>query len=160
MTVYLLRHGHAGRRSQWTGDDHERPLSKAGRRQAKALVAQLGNAPIEYIVSSPYVRCRQSVEPLAQHLRLPVDLSDVLAEGAPLTEVLQLMDKVSDREAVLCTHGNVVEALLRHYARQHVPGIEPTRNGKPPMDKGAYWALDFVDGTATSASYCASPVRA
>ena len=76
MTVYLVRHARAGRRSAWKGDDRLRPLSKVGRRQAAALVDLLvevsGDREIEEILSSPYVRCRQSVDPLAKRLGLKV----------------------------------------------------------------------------------------
>ena len=35
-TILLVRHGKAGSRSQWDGDDDERPLSSSGREQADA----------------------------------------------------------------------------------------------------------------------------
>ncbi|HUF83952.1 MAG TPA: phosphoglycerate mutase family protein, partial [Acidimicrobiia bacterium] len=108
MTIYLVRHGTAGDRSRWEGPDDLRPLSKAGRKQAEKLVEQLADASIDHIVSSPYVRCRQSVEPVAEQRRLPVDLADELAEGAPLADALVWIGKVGHEHAVLCTHGDVV----------------------------------------------------
>jgi 8-oxo-dGTP diphosphatase len=154
VTVYLVRHAAAGRRSSWTGDDDQRPLSKAGRRQARRLVDVLDAADVAQIVSSPYVRCRQSVEPLAAQRRLPVELSDALAEGAPLADALRLIDKMSDRPSVLCTHGDIVEGVLRHLADQGVPG---TTSGKPRMEKGSVWALDTVDGSVVGAEYRPPP---
>ena len=126
MTVYLVRHGKAGSRSSWKASDDLRPLTKAGRRQAEAIADLLSGDGIQRILSSPYVRCRQSVEPLAERLRLPVDLSDALEEGAPLSEVLALLDKVGDDDAVLCTHGDVVGALLEHCARARRRRRHPT----------------------------------
>ena len=40
-TILLVRHGKAGSRSQWDGDDDERPLSSSGREQAEHLAALL-----------------------------------------------------------------------------------------------------------------------
>ena len=60
-----------GSRSAWDGPDEQRPLSKAGRRQAAALAKLLGDEPIGRIVSSPYVRCRETVAPLAERIGLP-----------------------------------------------------------------------------------------
>ncbi len=51
--VYLVRHAKAGDRQAWPGDDLSRPLSKTGRRQAKALVRVLSGRMIERILSSP-----------------------------------------------------------------------------------------------------------
>lgn len=151
MAVYLLRHAKAGSRSGWDGPDDLRPLSKNGRQQAEALVDVLAGADISRIVSSPYVRCRQSVEPLGERLRLPVDLSDALAEGAPFPEVLRLVEKVSDETAVLCTHGDVIGELLDHAVRHGV------RLDNDRIEKGSMWKLDLVDGAVVTASYLPPP---
>ena len=153
MTIYLVRHGKAGDRSHWDGPDDLRPLSKAGRKQAEALVDQLADAPIDRIVSSPYVRCRQSVEPLAERRRLPVDLADELAEGAPPDDVLRLLQKEAFRHTVLCTHGDIVEHVLDHLGARGVDLGEVVK-----CDKGATWVFDVDDGgEVTSARYLPAP---
>ena len=151
MTVYVVRHARAGSRSAWKGPDDLRPLTKAGRRQAEALVDVLSGEGVTRIVSSPYVRCRQTVEPLAQVLRLPVDLSDALTEGAPLREVLRLVEKVSDEQTVLCGHGDEIRALLDHLREHQVP-VDGDK-----YEKGSTWALDVRAGTITGARYFAPP---
>ena len=50
----------------WTGDDLDRPLSKAGWKQAHALGKRLAKKGVGELVSSPYVRCMQTLEPLAR----------------------------------------------------------------------------------------------
>ena len=148
MTVYLLRHARAGRRSAWKGDDELRPLSKVGRRQAATLVDELlANAEIEQIVSSPYVRCVQSVELLAQSRDLPIDVADELREGAPLEDALRLFEKVSGHPTVLCTHGDIVEALLTQFKANGV------KVGKIRMEKGSVWAFETRNGRVTKATY-------
>jgi 8-oxo-dGTP diphosphatase len=151
VTVYLLRHARAGRRSAWKGDDKLRPLSKVGRRQAAALVAMLADADVEQIVSSPYVRCMQSVAPLAKERGLEVDVADELAEGSSLEDALRLFDKVSGHPTVLCTHGDVVEALLKHFKASGV------KVGKIRMEKGSVWALETRNGRVTKATYLPPP---
>ena len=152
MTIYLVRHGRAGDRSKWQGPDDLRPLSKVGRGQALGLVELLADAPIDRIVTSPFVRCRQSVEPLAEQRRLPVDLAGELAEGAPLADALRLVDKVTHENAVLCTHGDVVENLLGHFARH---GVKIGKN--PKLEKGSMWELDVDDGEIVAARYHPPP---
>jgi broad specificity phosphatase PhoE len=141
VTIYLVRHGKAGNRGEWDGPDDLRPLSKAGRKQAEKLVEQLADATIDHIVSSPFVRCRQSVEPLAEQRRLPVDLADELAEGAPLADALRLIEKTAHGNTVLCTHGDVAGDLLHHLDRKGVPLGDVAK-----LEKGSTWVLE-VDGS-------------
>ena len=147
MTTYLLRHARAGRRSAWKGDDELRPLSKVGRRQAAALLDLLADAEIEQIVSSPYVRCVQSVQALSAERDLEIDVVDELREGAPLEDALRLVEKVSGHSTVLCTHGDIVEGLLTHFKANGV------KVGKLRMEKGSVWAFETRNGRVTKATY-------
>src|SRR5262249_55413614 len=63
--VYLVRHAKAGSREQWRADDDLRPLTTKGWRQAEGLVEAFADRPLASILSSPAVRCVQTVEPLA-----------------------------------------------------------------------------------------------
>lgn len=155
MTLYVLRHARAGRRSAWKGDDVLRPLTKVGRRQAAGVVDALGARAVQQILSSPYVRCRQSVEPLAAHFGLPVDVADALGEGSELDDVRCLLDKVGDDDVVLCTHGDIIRLLLEHVRDAGVKVRR--RNGVPPMEKGSVWELETKRGTVVKATYHRPP---
>lgn len=112
MIVYLVRHARAGHRESWEGeDDRLRPLDERGERQAEGLVDQLADSDISRILSSPYVRCVQSVEPLAAARGLPVEAVDELAEGAGEAAALELFRSL-DAPAVASVHGDLAEALL------------------------------------------------
>ena len=63
---------------------------------------------VRRVVSSPYVRCVQTVEPLAAALGLEVEQDDRLEEGAGAAAA----DLLSEDGVVCCTHGDVVEAIL------------------------------------------------
>jgi broad specificity phosphatase PhoE len=112
VIVLLVRHGRAGERAEWEGDDRLRPLDDKGRRQAGGLVELLAEYPIERILSSPYLRCSQTVEPLADARKLAVEEVDELAEGRTRDEVLSLLGSSDESCVVLCTHGDVVDELL------------------------------------------------
>ena len=104
---FLLRHASAGERYEWPDDDRLRPLDEKGRRQAEKIAGALGAEDVRRVVSSPYVRCVQTVEPLAAALGLEVELDDRLAEGGgssaqPLLE---------EDGVVACTHGDVIHDL-------------------------------------------------
>jgi len=106
MSVVLLRHASAGDRDAWQGDDRLRPLDKRGRKQAEKLRDRLLALGVKRVVSSPYVRCVQTVEPLG----LEIELDDRLAEGAAREETLALLAEADG--AVACTHGDVIENVL------------------------------------------------
>jgi 8-oxo-dGTP diphosphatase len=105
----LLRHASAGDRGAWAGDDLLRPLDERGRRQALAL-RELADRGIRRIASSPYVRCIETVEPLAETLALTIEVDARLAEGADPDDALAFLAELDG--GVACTHGDVVEALL------------------------------------------------
>ena len=150
MTIHLLRHVRAGRRSAWTGDDEARPASKVGRRQAKDLAVRFADLPVTAVVSSPYVRCVQSVAPLAKGLGLTVVESPALAEGAGIDDVLDLIASL-DGDAVLCTHGDVVQLVLDQVRRDGV------KLRKPRLEKGSVWALERRASRFTDATYQRPP---
>ena len=104
----LVRHGSAGDRAHWAGDDRLRPLDEKGRRQAEALVEELQRFTVLRVVSSPYARCVETVEPLAAALGLEVELDDRLAEGAGDAAA----DLLREDGVVACTHGDVAHDLL------------------------------------------------
>jgi broad specificity phosphatase PhoE len=149
--MYLVRHAKAGSRSDWSGPDDLRPLTKTGRRQADALRDLLADRGVIRVVSSPFVRCRQTVEPLGQLLGLPVDVADELAEGTPLAEALRLIEKFTSEATVLCTHGDVIGELLESLARQGLIGRDAR------SEKGSTWVLAFQGDEVTDATYLAPP---
>jgi 8-oxo-dGTP diphosphatase len=110
--LVLIRHASAGDRDHWSGDDRERPLDDRGWRQADGLVTSLAVYELDRILSSPSVRCVQTVEPLAHKLGIEIEERGELAEGATREEALALVDELRVHGAVLCTHGDVVLELL------------------------------------------------
>jgi 8-oxo-dGTP diphosphatase len=151
MTVYLVRHARAGSRGRWKGDDALRPLSKVGRAQADGIAEEMGSTPIDLVLSSPYVRCVGTVEPLAAKLGVGVETTDALAEGSRLPQALKLFEKVQDRDVVLCTHGDVMQDLLDHFGR-HGLKLRDHR-----MEKGSVWVFDVEDGKVRRARYVPPP---
>jgi phosphohistidine phosphatase SixA len=134
MTLLVVRHADAGHRSRYTGDDRERPLSAEGRAQALALVELLSGYRPTAILSSPFVRCVESVRPLADALALPVEATDELAEGHAV-DALELMGRRSGGTEVLCIHGDVATAIVDGLA-----GGPPAHERR--LQKGEVWVLE------------------
>jgi broad specificity phosphatase PhoE len=110
--LYLVRHAHAGDRSRWSGDDTQRPLSEKGRGQADRLLHLLAGDPIDRVLSSPSVRCVQTVEPLANARGLKVEIEASLHEGSDPLDALHAVEAVDARSVVACTHGDIVPGIL------------------------------------------------
>jgi 8-oxo-dGTP diphosphatase len=108
VTSVLVRHASAGDRHDWDGDDSLRPLDARGREQALQLVELLRPLEVRRIVSSPFTRCMETVEPLAEALGLSVERDDRLAEAAGGAAYAL----VQENGIVCCTHGDVVSDLL------------------------------------------------
>ncbi len=109
--VHLVRHAHAGDRHDWRGDDSQRPLSAKGRRQAEGIAALLRRHPVDGVLSSPSLRCVQTVEPLARARGLPVEEADALLEGSDPAVTLRFLEAF-DGNLVACTHGDIVPGVL------------------------------------------------
>jgi 8-oxo-dGTP diphosphatase len=109
--VYIVRHAKAGSRERWDGDDVERPLTKNGLAQAAALSARLEGSATPTLLSSPYVRCVQTLEPLAVALGGKVVADDRLTEGAPFEPALELVLSTPSG-SVLCSHGDLIPDVI------------------------------------------------
>jgi phosphohistidine phosphatase SixA len=148
----VVRHAKAGDRDGWKGDDQLRPLTRAGWQQAEALAQSLKDEPIDKVLSSPYVRCVQTVEPMAKQRRLPVDETNELQEGAGGDSVLRLVKRHSGKQVVLCTHGDIVEELL-----ERLIALGLVQRARANTEKGSIWVLQEAGGTITGARYIAAP---
>ena len=153
MTIYLVRHAKAGERHVWDGDDEHRPLSGRGRTQARGLVKALADAKFDRLLSSPYVRCMETLIPLAAERGLAIEPVEALAEGGGLEDAVALVRKHAEHSAVLCTHGDIVPMLLEHFSER---GVDVGR--APQWPKGSTWVLE-TDGTGevVAVRYLAPP---
>ena len=82
MTVILLRHGRSTSNTAGilAGRSEGVDLDDKGREQAAGLIDRIGDLPIRAVVTSPLLRCRRTVEPLAEALCIEPLTDDRLAE--------------------------------------------------------------------------------
>jgi broad specificity phosphatase PhoE len=154
--LYLVRHAHAGNKQHWTGPDDKRPLSRTGQREANGLVTLLEPNPINVIVSSPSLRCQQTVQPLAEYRGLPVTLDERLSvhseTGQAVAALLEAEHNIGD--VVLCTHGELIGEVLSGFRDAGTPISEQAR-----WPKGSVWLLR-VDGHEVAAATYLAPFQA
>jgi len=156
MEIHLIRHAHAGSRKGWKGDDVDRPLSPRGRAQAEAIRDALADAEVDLLLSSAYVRCVQTLEPLAVATGRLVEVADPLTEGGGGTEALDLLLRhaAAGRTVAACSHGDVIPAVV---ATALGRGAELV--GSPSPSKGARYVLTVVDGQVTRLVHVDPPDR-
>jgi 8-oxo-(d)GTP phosphatase len=110
--VLVIRHASAGDREDWEGDDRLRPLDAKGFAQAARLVELLDGYEISRVVSSPAVRCVQTVEPLAHVRGLHVDVREELAEERQGSDGAELVRSFLGDDVAVSVHGGLSEAAF------------------------------------------------
>jgi 8-oxo-dGTP diphosphatase len=138
VRALLVRHARAGKRGAWLGDDTLRPLDAKGRKQAERLAKTLAELGATRLVSSPYLRCVQTLEPAGRRLGLAIEHREELAEGSTADRVLGLLSELRDSVPALSTHGDVIGLLIGE---------------DRPYEKGAAWVLDVEDGRVRPDTY-------
>jgi 8-oxo-dGTP diphosphatase len=151
-TLHLLRHATAGERDQWNGEDRSRPLIKKGLRQTAALTEALATRNIERIVTSPYTRCIQSVQPLAEATGAELEVSEALAEGPNVDAAYELVDSLIGQNSVLCSHGDVIPAVIN---RMMWAGL--SLESRFYCSKGSIWEIEVLGGRFSTGHYIPPP---
>lgn len=149
--LVIVRHASAGRRSEWEGDDAERPLDERGRAQADDLAPVLSGYGVERVVSGAVVRCMQTVAPLAAASGLAVEPEPLFTETGfaadPEAAVARLRSLAAGPDAVVvCTQRKALPGLLRGLSDAFAADLEGVR-----LRKGAFCVLHLVDGEHTRA---------
>jgi phosphohistidine phosphatase SixA/8-oxo-dGTP pyrophosphatase MutT (NUDIX family) len=104
-TLVVLRHGKAAARSTGIAD-LDRPLTSVGGQQAKAVLPVLDSYGVGRVVSSPALRCAQTVEPYAHSISTFIEIDERLSEDTTANNVQRSVDSMLDRKrpVVLCSH--------------------------------------------------------
>jgi broad specificity phosphatase PhoE len=151
--ITVIRHAEAGDRDRWSPPDALRPLTRGGRLQAQRIAERLANEPFVQVMSSPFIRCVQTVSPLADVRGLSVELRDDLAEGQP-TGYLEkaILEAEGEGPTVICVHGEALRALLGDLIERGL--AQRVRQG---FKKGITWIVEVQDGAIVSTRHVPAP---
>jgi 8-oxo-dGTP diphosphatase len=156
-TLLLLRHASAGERTDFEGPDELRPLDRRGREQARRLAEVLPAFGPVALLSADRVRCRETMEPLAERLELDVGRAPELGEeefqsdpeaGLALVERL-LEPRPVPGVTVVCSQGGAIPSVLMALGVRWEGAAGALW---PPSAKGSFWALGGRPG-ALAADY-------
>lgn len=157
-TVLVVRHGTAGQKARFSGDDTQRPLDKKGRAQANALVGQLLAFGATDVYAADRLRCHQTVAPLADELNAAIHNEPVLTEETYAENPGPARDRVFEIAAtsgtpVICTQGKVIPELIAWWCERD--GVQPDKSRNR---KGSTWALSLAGGRLVAADHIDSPL--
>jgi 8-oxo-(d)GTP phosphatase len=157
-TVVLVRHGHAGSRSDWEGPDDLRPLDGKGQRQARRLAEVLPVFGPVSIASVERTRCRQTVQPLAEAMGVGMEgvpelgeeefAADPQAGLAVVERLLTPLDEPGVR--VVCSQGGAIPSVLLSLGVRW-EGVAGRLY--PPAAKGSVWVLGGRPGALVADYY-------
>ncbi len=128
LVIELVPHVDAGDRSVWRGDQDERPLDDLGRKQAIALRDALLDSPVDRLFASPALRCRMTLDPIAEATGLEIVTIAALAEERPgeAHGAMRVRGEAGLREIALrqpegrvvaCSHGDLIPEVGQRIAR-------------------------------------------
>jgi 8-oxo-dGTP pyrophosphatase MutT (NUDIX family)/broad specificity phosphatase PhoE len=156
--LLIVRHGTAGRKSRYKGDDRKRPLDKHGRAQAEALVGLLLAFGATDLHAASRVRCHQTIEPLADELGVTIHDEPDLTEEAyadnrrrARARVLEIAEKSGTR--VICSQGKVIPDLITWWCER--AGVKPDKSRNR---KGSVWVMSLAGERLIAADHIGSPL--
>ena len=151
--VFLVRHAEAGKRKHWKGDDRKRPINNKGKVQVAALDDMLTRWPVTKVLTSPYIRCRQTATPVAAALGTKSQIAPALEEYQPPEALADLIGTLTGESVVMCSHGDVISGYIGMVAAEGAKLDGPQR-----WAKGSVWVLDLVKGEVERGRYWPAPL--
>jgi 8-oxo-dGTP pyrophosphatase MutT (NUDIX family) len=158
VPLILLRHASAGHKKAWPGEDLLRPLDAEGALDAKALAGLLACfAPRGRVISSPALRCTESVAPYAARfggsveamavLGVPGRAADFPSARTDRADTLRHLFRhlvAAGQPVVACLHRE--NLLLALAAACSVLDVPPPAEPDPPLPKSGFWVLHVGAG--------------
>jgi phosphohistidine phosphatase SixA len=151
VTLYIVRHAKAGKRSEWDGPDTLRPLSDKGWEQAQAIAKKLIELKPIALISSPAVRCMQTLEPLSEAMKIKIVADERLFEDGDVAKMIELLEAAQD-STVISSHGDMIPEAIKILQRR---GMEI--NSKPDWRKASVWVVERTKNGFKSAYVMAAP---
>jgi 8-oxo-(d)GTP phosphatase len=157
-TLLIVRHGTAGSKKRYKGDDRNRPLDKHGRAQAELLVGQLLAFGPTSVYATDRLRCVQTIEPVADELGVEISLEPRLTEEDYWRNRAKARQRfvdiaAADGNPVICTQGKVIPDLIQWWCERDRVKPDKSRNGK-----GSTWVLSMSEGRLIAADHIVSPL--
>jgi 8-oxo-dGTP diphosphatase len=152
-TLIILRHTKALERGDWDEKDSGRPLNEIGSDQAQLLIKQLEPFAIEEVYTSNYLRCVQTVTPLANARGLVItqvpSLNEETFEEDPLRSIsFANALKQDEKNILMCSHNPVIPTMLRGILNTKLKNKDLIK-----LEPGDAWVIHRVRGEIVALDY-------
>jgi 8-oxo-dGTP pyrophosphatase MutT (NUDIX family)/phosphohistidine phosphatase SixA len=155
--LILLRHAKAIERTEWAGEDTDRPLSSVGERQSKRLLSVFQPFGVEEIHSSSAVRCYETITPIARSLNIDFFFTDSLSEDVhhkdknrPVKYIERLL--VNNYPILICSHNPVLPNVVSGFVEKFGVEINQTR-----LEPGDSWIVHHIDREVVAIDFVPGP---
>ena len=154
-TLAFLRHGKAVKRTDWFGEDSDRPLAHQGELQVAKLYSAMKPFGIEEVHTSDAQRCMSTALPVAQALRVECKTTPSLSEDVfekddniAIEYVQQLLK--FNKNAIICSHNPIFSEMLlafdnsREFSK-HLPSLSPADSWVVHYTNARIVAIDTIN---------------
>ena len=121
------------------------------------IAERLAPSGLDFIHSSPYTRCVETVDPLSRATGIEIHESSELAEGGDVQSTLDLIGSAAGARIALCSHGDVIPQVIKKLRNQ---GVAVDTDGRLKYAKGSVWEIAVENRSPVSARYIPAPDRA
>jgi 8-oxo-(d)GTP phosphatase len=154
-TLIIVRHTKALERGDWDEDDSKRTLDERGLAQSEALIQHLEPFGIDEIYSSDYIRCVETVTPLAQSRGLKIteipNLNEANFEFDPERAIsFANAVKQDEKNILICSHNPVIPTMLRGILNTKLKNKDLIK-----LEPGDAWIVHRVRGEIVGLDFLA-----
>jgi 8-oxo-dGTP diphosphatase len=121
--MIMLRHAKALERTEWQGEDEDRPLQLVGQLQAKRMHSLYQVFGVDEIHTSDAVRCLDTVAQMAKTLQLTPIITNAVSEYTYKKNKEKSIDYAKDlikknKQVVLCSHNPVLPRMMEKLTKK------------------------------------------
>ncbi len=121
--LIMLRHAKALERTEWQGEDEDRPLQLVGQLQAKRMLSLYQVFGVDEIHTSDAVRCLDTVAQMAKALQITPVITDAVSEYTYKKNKEKSIDYAKElikknKQVILCSHNPVLPRMMGKLTRK------------------------------------------
>ena len=121
--MIMLRHAKALERTEWQGEDEDRPLQHIGQLQAKRMLSIYQVFGIDEIYTSDAVRCLDTVSQMAKSLKITPVITNAVSEYTFKKNKEKAIEFAKDlikknKQVILCSHNPVLPRMMEKLTKK------------------------------------------
>ncbi len=121
--LIMLRHGKALERTEWQGEDEDRPLQLVGQLQSKRMLSLYQVYGLDEIHTSDAVRCLDTVALMAKSLQITPVITNAVSEYTYKKNKEKAIEYAKElikkkKQVILCSHNPVLPRMMEKLTKK------------------------------------------